>query len=47
MVLALVLVAAVVYNMKRKEKAKCGADQNTHCSTVYHKAQTKDEFIIA
>ncbi|KAL2082667.1 hypothetical protein ACEWY4_022485 [Coilia grayii] len=47
LVLALVLIGAVVYFMKRKEKANYGVAQHPHVNTTYHKAPTKDEFIIA
>ncbi|XP_063079885.1 syndecan-2-like [Engraulis encrasicolus] len=49
LVLALVLVGVLVYYMKRREKANYGPPaQHTHVnSTTYHKAPTKDEFVIA
>ncbi|KAG5276859.1 hypothetical protein AALO_G00110600 [Alosa alosa] len=47
LVLALVLVGAVVYFMKRREKANYAAAQHTNGKTIYHAAPTKDEFILA
>ncbi|XP_062407410.1 syndecan-1-like isoform X2 [Sardina pilchardus] len=45
--LALVLVGAVVYFMKRREKGKYAAAQHTNGKAMYHQAPTKDEFITA